>query len=50
MGQKSKSTLDKADGGNSYTPTDNWQKKPIEDKQENRNTPDTVQNKTCQTC
>lgn len=39
MRTKSRGILDKADGGNSYT--DNKQKEPIADRQENRNTPNT---------
>lgn len=39
MRTKSRVSLDKADGGNSYT--GNKQKEPIADRQENRNTPDT---------
>lgn len=37
MRTKSRVSLDKADGGNSYT--DNKQREPIADRQENRNTP-----------
>lgn len=39
MKPKSRGILDQADCGNSYT--DNKQKEPIADRQENRNTPDT---------
>lgn len=39
MRTKSRVSLDKAEGGNSYT--DNKQREPIADRQENRNTPDT---------
>lgn len=39
MGLKSRGRLEKAEGGNFYT--DNKQKEPIADRQENRNTPDT---------
>lgn len=39
MRTKSRVSLDKAEGGNSYT--GNKQKEPIADRQENRNTPDT---------
>lgn len=39
MRTKSRVSLEKAEGGNFYT--DNKQREPIADRQENRNTPDT---------